>query len=78
MLVYCARISKSSAQSIQEQSIFHMQLAAHPNGSAGGLLGAQSGHAEQALASAQAPRYACSPDSICPVNIMAGGHMSLA
>lgn len=78
MLVYCARISQSSAQSIQEQSIFHMPLAAHPNGSAGGLLGAQSGHAEQALASAQAPRYACSPDSICPVNIMAGGHMSLA
>lgn len=31
------------------------------------VLGVQTGQAEQALASAQAPRSACSPESMCPV-----------
>lgn len=54
-----------------------MPLAAHPNESGGGLLGMQSGHAEQPLASAQASRFACFPESICHVQGMVGGHMSL-
>jgi len=72
----CARIGKSSFQNMQEQSIFHMPLAAHPNRSTDGLLGEKSGHADHASASAQAHRSACSPESI-RVQAMPGGHMRL-
>lgn len=44
--------------------------AARPKRSAAGLLGVQSGQAEQALAPAQAPSSACSPESMCPVQDM--------